>query len=269
MRGDVLEVAQVAGDLRRLGVGAGDVVMVHASLRAIGAVEGGAAGVIAALDEVVGAEGTLLMMISASDEWGWVNERPEDVRGALLADADPFDPHTTPSDPEVGVLAEVFRQSLGTVVSDHPEGRFAARGRLAERFVVDVPWDDYYGPGSPLERLVEAGGKVLRLGADIDTVTLLHFAEYLAEVPDKRTVRRHRRVLSSGRPTVRTVTCLDDSNGIVDHPGPDYFGVVLEEYLDTHTVPSGAVGGAHSELIDAADLVRYAAQWMTTYLGSS
>lgn len=262
-------VERLRDDVTRLGVGIGDIVMVHASLRAIGPVEGRAAGVVQALDDAVGAAGTLLMMVSARDDWSWVNDRPETERADLLVGSPPFDPSTTPTDPDVGVLAEIFRQTPGTLVSDHPEGRFASRGRLAEAFTKDVPWDDYYGPGSPLERLVDAGGWVLRLGADPDTVTLIHHAEYLADVPDKRRVRRHRLVLSPGGPVVRTVDCLDDSDGIVDHPGPDYFAVILGDYLDarcgTDAVLRGVVGDATSELLDGADLVAYAATWMTDH----
>lgn len=259
-------VEQLAEDLNRLGVQIGDLVMVHASLRAIGPVEGRAAGVIAALDRAVGESGTLLMTLGALDEWAWVNERPESDRPALLANAVPFDALTTPAERDVGVLAEIFRQTPGTLVSNHPEGRFGARGRLAESLVTDVPWDDYYGPGSPLERLVERRGKVLRLGADIDTVTLLHHAEYLADVPAKRRVRRHRRVSSPEGPVSRVIECLDDCDGIVDYAGPDYFGVLLSAYLDQGSARRGLVGGARSELIDAADLVQFAVPWMTEHL---
>ena len=55
--------------------------------------------------------------------------------------------------------------------------------------MADQPWHDYYGPGSPLEKLCRRGGRILRLGADPDTVTALHYAEYLADLPDKRRVR--------------------------------------------------------------------------------
>ena len=150
-----------------------------------------------------------------------------------MRDAEPFDCLVTPADPDVGVFAEVFRTRSRTRVSDHPEGRFAASGSLADRLLDDVPWDDYYGPGSPLERFVRAGGRVLRLGADLDTVTLLHYAEYLAPLPSKRRVRRHRLVLGRDGPEVRVVECLDDSDGIVDVPGEDYFAVILREYLAT------------------------------------
>ena len=100
----------------------------------------------------------------------------------------------------------------------------------------DVPWDDYYGPGSPLDRFVQHGGRVLRLGADIDTVTLLHWAESLAPITGKRRVRRHRLVMGAdGRPEVRVVDTLDDSDGIADYPGvdEDEFGAILRSYLDS------------------------------------
>ncbi len=229
---DSLTVSELTTQLRRLGVSPGDVVMVHASLRRIGPVEGRAAGVIAAIDQAVGMTGTSMMTLGARDDWSWVNERPEEDRPGLLAGAEPFDAAHTPADPDVGLLAEVYRRHPDTVVSDHPEGRFAARGRLAAALTADQPWDDYYGPGSPLERLVEAGGRVLRLGADIDTVTLLHYAEYLADMPGKRRVVRHRKVRAGRGAVIRRIETLDDSDGIVAWPGDDYFGLILQAYLD-------------------------------------
>jgi aminoglycoside N3'-acetyltransferase len=261
-----LAVEHLVRDLRTLGVAPGDVLMVHASLRAIGPLEDGALGVLHALEAAVGPGGTLLMTLGARDDWAWVNERPESERIALLANAPAFDCLAAPADPDVGVLAEVFRTTPGTYVSDHPEGRFGARGLLAEHFTADVPWDDYYGPGSPLERLVHAGGKVLRLGADLGTVTLLHYAEYLAPVADKRRARRYRRVSTPGSGTeIRTVECLDDSDGIVAYPGEDYFAVILRAYVATGRAARGLVGGACSELIDAADLVRFGVDWMVEH----
>ncbi len=240
--------------------------MVHASLRKIGPVEGGAAGVIRALDDAVGPDGTLLVVLGARNDWDWVHEHPESERVALLADAEPFDCLTTPAESDVGYLAEALRTAPGTLVSNHPEGRFAARGRLAGHLTTNVPWDDYYGPGSPLDRLIEAGGHVLRLGADTNTVTLLHYAEYLADVPGKRRVRRHRRLRTPEGPVVQVVECLDDSDGIVEWNGEDYFSLVLKEYLASHQVPRGRVGGAESELLPAAELVAFGVAWMTANL---
>lgn len=256
---------QLCDDLHRLGVSPGDTVMTHASLRKIGPVDGDAAGVIAAIDAALGPDGTWLMVLGAEDDWHWANDLPEDDRPELLAEAEPFDPLVTPAEESVGMLAEVFRTTAGTLVSDHPEGRFGARGKCAAGFVSDVPWDDYYGPGSPLARLVDAGGSVLRLGADTNTVTLIHYAEYLAHVPDKRRVRRHRKVLGAHGPEIRVIECLDDNLGIVDWPGEDYFSLILAEYMATHAVASGRVGSADSQLFDARDLVDFAARWMTRH----
>jgi aminoglycoside N3'-acetyltransferase len=259
-------VDRITADLRRLGVERGDLLMVHASLRKIGPAEGGADGVIDALEAAVRPTGTLLMVLGARDDHDWVNQKPESERADLLRDAEPFDARATPADPDVGTLPEVFRTRPGTAVSDHPDGRFAASGPRAAALLDAVPWDDYYGPGSPLERFVDAGGRVLRLGADLDTVTVIHYAEYLAPVPSKRRVRRHHVVTGPAGPEVRVVECLDDSDGIVDRPGEDYFAVILRAYLATGRAATGAVGGAGSELIDASDLVEFSVAWMTEHL---
>ncbi len=256
----------ITDDLRRLGVRPGDVLMIHASLRAVGPVDGGADGVIDALEVAVGSTGTLFMTIGARDDWAWVNERPENERADLLRDADPFDQVTTPADPDNGVLAAVFRARTGTSLSDHPDGRFGARGRLARALTDDVPWDDYHGLRSPLDRFVRAGGRVLRLGADLDTVTLIHFAENIVDLPAKERVRRHRKVVGVNGPEVRVVDTLDDTDNIVHRPGEDYFVTILREYLEIGRASVGVVGQARSELIDGADLVDFAVTWMATHL---
>ncbi len=266
MKPDPWSVESIAADLRRLGVAPGDLLMVHASLRAVGPVVGGADGVIDALAAAIGPSGTLFMTLGARDDWDWVNKRPEGDRADLLRDADPFDCLLTPADPEVGVLAEVFRTRPATLVSDHPDGRFGASGPLAAELLTDVPWDDYYGPGSPLERFIQAGGRVLRLGADLDTVTVLHHAEYLAPIPSKRRIRRHRVVAGSHGPELRVVECLDDEDGIVHHPGEDYFALILRSYLATGRASTGVVGRATSELIEAADVVEFGVAWMVEHL---
>lgn len=257
--------AQITRDLRALGLREGDLVMVHASLRNLGPVEGRAVGVIEGILAAVVPGGTMLMVLGATDDHAWVNEHPETEREALLVDAEPFDTRTNPALAEIGTLAEVFRRYPGVVVNDHPEGRFAAYGELAADLLDDLPWDDYYGPGSPLERLAE-GGRILRLGADLDTVTALHYAEYRCSVWPKRRVRRYRRVATPEGPRNRVVDCLDDEHGIVDYPGEDYFADCLRDYLATGRARTGVVGNARAELLDAADIVAYGERWMDEHL---
>jgi aminoglycoside N3'-acetyltransferase len=260
---------QLAGDLRRLGVRAGDHLMLHASLRAIGPVEGGADALLDALEGAVGEDGTLLMVLGAESVPEWTEETPEAERAALRAAGEPFDAARAAAHPDMSRLAEIFRARPGTLVTDHPLGRFGARGRRADWLLEDAPWHDYYGPGSPLQRLCLAGGRVLRLGADLNTVTLLHWAEYLAPLPNKRRVRRFVVVRGAEGPETRQVESLDDSEGIVPWTGEDYFALLLSSYLEAGRAVRGRVGNAASELLDADDLVRFGVRWMAERLAGS
>ena len=65
---------------------------------------------------------------------------------------------------------------------------------------------------------------------------------------------------------MRPIETLDDSAGIVDHPGEDYFATIVRAYLDGGRGSVGTVGGATGELIDGADLVAFAVAWMTGHL---
>jgi aminoglycoside 3-N-acetyltransferase len=255
-------------DLERLGVRPGDLLMVHASLRRIGLArtdvgDGGADLILDALDAAVGPDGTLMMVLGTDYPMGWVYDRPQAERPGLLAGSPPFDYLAAGVLPEVGWLAEAFRLRPGTLVSDNPSGRFGARGRRAAALMADQPWHDYYGPGSPLDRLCRWDGRILRLGADPETVTALHFAEYLADLPDKKRVRWDYVLAGAdGTGEHRWVDCLDDLDGIVDYEGEDYFARIVKAYLALGRHREGPVGRAQAELIDAADIVAFGARWM-------
>ena len=246
--------------------------MVHASLRRLGLArsafgEAGAELLLDALEAAVGAGGTLLMVLGTEYRLDWVNRRPVAERAALLAGTEPLDPRAAPAVPEVGWLAEAFRRRPGTIVSDNPSGRFGAHGADAEALLAGQPWHDYYGPGSPLQKLCDRGGKILRLGADPDTVTALHYAEYLADLPNKRRTRWDYLIEGDGGPRQVWIECLDDSAGIAPWQGEDYFALILKAYLRTGRAARGRVGFARSELVDAADIVDFGARWMEANLG--
>lgn len=219
-------------------------LMVHASMRRLGPVLGGADGLIEAIRFVIGPDGTMLMMIAADDD-------------------EPFDRLTTEADEDNGVLAEVFREFPGVEVNDHPACRFAALGPGAAALLAPQPLNDYYGPGSPLERLSQRGGAVLRLGSNRDTVTLTHYAEYLAAVPNKRTVRR-RYVRADTGPM--DIDSLDDDDGIVDWSEGDYFAQILVDYVAGGHAAVGPVGRCTAELLDAHQFVEFATAWMDSRL---
>lgn len=254
-------------DLDRLGIRPGDLVMVHASLRKLGLARsihghGGAGLLLDALDAAVGPSGTLMMLPGSHYEMDWVNYRPVAERAALLAGSMPFVHAAASAMTDVGWLAEAFRQRPGTILSANPSGRFAARGARAAELMADQPWNDYYGPGSPLEKLCAWGGRILRLGADPDTVTVLHYAEYLARLPDKRRTRWDYLIAGDAGPHHVWVECLDDNEGIADYEAEDYFAAILRAYRTLGRHRERQVGRAFGELIDAADLVDFGVRWM-------
>jgi aminoglycoside 3-N-acetyltransferase len=261
---------QLQRDLEGLGVRPGDLLMVHASLRKIGlaSMRGGADRLLDALEAAIGPEGTLLMLLGTQYDQDWANRHAEAERPGLLAGTPGFDPAEAPANEEFGFLAEAFRRRPGTIVGDNPSGRFGARGRDAAVLVADAPWHDYYGPGSPLARLCERGGRILRLGASPDTVTALHYAEYLARLPDKRRARWYFQLRAGAQDRLVHTDCLDDSQGIADWQGEDYFVEILNAYLETGRARRGRVGYAASELIDADDIVRFGARWMEENLAA-
>ncbi len=238
--------AAITAQLRDLGLRRGGLVMVHASLRAIGEVEGRADGLIDALLEALGHSGTVLMVLGADAD-------------------DPFDAESTEVDVEdLGMLAEVFRLRAGPQVSDHAAARFAALGPLAPALLCDPPLHDYYGPRSTLERFVERGGSVLRLGADVDTVTLTHHAEYLAAVPNKRRTRMRYLRADIGE---QWIEGLDDLDGIREWDHGDYFSQVLLDFIAEGGPRTGPVGDCTAELFGAQPFVQFAVRWMEAHLG--
>ncbi len=232
--------ATLAHDLRALGVRPGMLLMVHAGLRKLGPVVGGADTVLDTLEELLGPEGTLVMILGSDD-------------------STPFDPLTTPVEGDMGVLAEVFRNRPGTRVNDHPAGRFGAVGPLAEEVLEPIPLHDYHGPGSVTDRFTAMGGWVLRLGADTNTVTLTHLAEYHARLPEKRTVLR--RYLWKGHGEVE-IEGLDDVDGIVEWPHGDYFSALWEAYLAAGHPRTAPVGNCTGELFEARHYLPFAVRWL-------
>ncbi len=239
-----LAAEDLAAQLRALGVDGSAPLMVHASLRRLGPVEGGATGVVDAMLAALTPGGTLVMPLGSEGD-------------------EPFDPRTSRAEVDIGTLAEVFRQRPETRVNNHPAARFGAIGPQSGAILEPIPLHDYYGPGSPLSRFVTMGGRALRLGADPDTVTVTHWAEYLANVPNKRRVRR-RYLLASGEE--RWIESLDDVEGIASWEGRDYFPRIWLEFRETGHVRTGAVGSCTGELFDAAPFVEFAVEWMETHL---
>ncbi|HWG90348.1 MAG TPA: AAC(3) family N-acetyltransferase [Candidatus Thermoplasmatota archaeon] len=169
---------KLARDLAKLGLGAGDTVILHASYRSVRPVEGGPEGVALAVMEAVGPEGLVVMpafTLELTDPALWREPPRPSVQNRIRAAMDPWTPGTPT--PRMGAVADAFRRLPGVVRSTHPVLSFCAWGRGARGVVGGQEIDDPYGPGSPLDAVLARDGWVLLLGVDHRADTVIHRAE--------------------------------------------------------------------------------------------
>lgn len=253
---DPVTVDSLADDLRTLGVGTGDTLLVHASLSALGWVAGGAQAVVDALRAAVTAEGTIVVPTHTpqySDPSGWSNPPvPDRWVPTIHAEMPPFRPDVTPTR-GVGAVPECLRTYPDAVRGEHPVVSFAARGAEAEAIVTGHAFDDGLGEGSPLARCYYGDADVLLLGVGHDVDTSLHLAEYRAEIPIERTTNAAPVLDDDGRRV--TVEYEDIETSTDDFPE---LGAAFEREVG---VREGTVGAAEAKLADQRALVDFAVEW--------
>jgi aminoglycoside 3-N-acetyltransferase len=163
----------IKSGLQTLGVKEGSLLGVHSSLSSFGHVVGGANTVLEALFETVGHTGTIVMST-------YLLSRPLDLtmedksRGMTwkvkrLA----FDDLNSPSG--MGVIADTFRQRNDVARWYHPFHSVTAWGKNADVFC------------QSFKPLVEADGKILLLGVQMDRCSALHIAEERVHLPQEFT----------------------------------------------------------------------------------
>ena len=210
-------------NLRSIGLCAGDTLMVHASLRSVGPVEGRVDGLIQTFLSVLGDQGTLLAYVDFEP----TNDIPY------------FDPQKSPASSDHGILAEVIRTWSNAVRSLNPGASMVAIGFRAGWICNDHPMNYGYGPGSPLSKLVEIGGKILLLGSDLDHVTLLHYAEHCAKLPNKRIIRRTDKVLSRNTVIDVEIEEFDTSESVVNGMPDRYFAQITKQFVEAGKAQTG------------------------------
>jgi aminoglycoside 3-N-acetyltransferase len=235
-------------------------VLVHAALRKVGPIAGGPDMIVDALREVLGPGGTIL----GYTDWQLEDEQRDDP--ALRAHLPAFDPARSRATRDNGYWPELLRTTPGASRSGNPGASMAALGGKAEWFTADHALDYGYGPRSPLGKLVEAGGKVLMLGAPLDTMTLLHHAEHLADFPNKRVIRYAAPILIDGQKAWRWFEEFDTSD-VPDGMAEDYFATIVEAFLATGNGKRGTIGAARSVLVSAPEIVKFGVEWMERALG--
>lgn len=254
--------ARLRADLQRLGIVEGDTVMVHAAMSRVGRLLNGPDALIGALLDAVGPAGTLM----AYTDWDAAYDELLDDAGRVppewRAHVPAFDPAASRAIRDNGVLAEFVRTTPGALRSGNPGASVAAIGARARWLTEDHPLDYGYGEGSPFAKLVEAGGRVLMVGAPLDTMTLLHHAEHLACLPGKR-VRRYEVPLAMPAGVVwRMIEEYDTSGPVIEGLADDCFARIVEAFLDAGHGRRGRIGEADAVLVEAAPICVFAVAWL-------
>lgn len=261
--------ASLRSSVTRLGLRSGDLVMVHSSVRAVGPILGGPNEMIEALLETVGSSGTVMMYVDWEDgAQRYTRTDRETTLSATEMDAWPaFDREKARADRSYGILPEFLRTWPGARRSGNPGASVAAVGARAEWICADHPLDYGYGPGSPLAKLVEAQGRVLLLGSPLENVTLLHFSEDAARLPNKRVIRYREKLLRNGREEWVEMEEFDTADPVVDAAPEDHFDRLMRAYLEQTDVPTGLVGDARAHLFGAEPLHSFAVDWLELNYG--
>jgi aminoglycoside 3-N-acetyltransferase len=244
-------------DLRRIGVIPSDVLMVHGSVRAVGAVTGGVNVIVQSLLDAIGPSGTLVAYVDFEPFY----EESDEI------DIPVFDKRIAHAARDHGILHETIRTWPGAIRSDHPDAGVVAIGARADWIVADHPFHYGYGEGSPFDKILRSNGRVLMLGAPLDTITLLHYAEHKARIPGKR-IRCYRRLMpGENGPEWIEFEEFDTAEPVHEKLPANCFEMIAGDYLAQGKGSEGVIGAAPSFLFDGPDLVRFGIEWLERFAG--
>jgi len=228
---------EIVQDLRKLGIEEGDTVLVHSSLSSIGYVPGGAETVVDALLKSVGENGTII----APTITGQIFDSPENPPNFS------FDkPCWT------GTIPETLRKRKEAYRSKHPTHSVAAIGKFAKSITEGHENSKTpCGEGTPYLKVPDLGGKILFLGATLESNTTFHSVEELA------------RLYYHLQP--EPSLCKVEVNGqqierryfLHAYGTPRSFGEKEEELVDNKIAKTGYVGRARSILVDAKAMIKF------------
>ena len=266
---ELLTRADLRDDLGRLGVRPGDTIMVHAAMSRVGPLLNGPDALIRALLDVLGPDGTMLAYTS----WDSLHDELLDEEGRVPPEWRPhvpgFDADRSRAVRMNGIIAEFVRTTPGARRSANPGASVAALGRLADRITADHPQDYGYGEGSPLAKLVEAGGRVLMVGAPWDTMTLMHLADHRARLPGKRILRYEVPFAGDAGTKWRFIEEFDTSEPVLDTIPENYIERIVEDFVAGGRGSQGLIGQAPSLLVEAEPILAHGIAWLETWVAQN
>lgn len=173
----------------KLGITAGDTVLIHSALRPFGYVEGGAQTIAQALYDSVSPGGTVV-----APAFCFVHEVQENPI---------IDPAADMS--EMGAISEAIRNMPGAVRSVAYRHSFSAIGKNSAT-VTDVDWKlPVFHMQSSFGRMYALNTKVILAGVTYVNSTSHHFAEYILQVQDRHTIEKKVRLKQLDGSLIETV----------------------------------------------------------------
>ncbi len=177
----MISVKELAEALSQLGVARGEKIGAHSSLNAFVVghrtrelIEEQARVFIDGLEATVGPGGLIIM---PTFTYCFEGSRSGGV----------YHPEKTRS--KTGYVTEVFRREDDVVRSLQPTHSVAAWGDGAREIIADHENRNALGLDSPFHRLAQQGGKIVFVGTDFTTCSLIHVAETVAGAPYIRKFR--------------------------------------------------------------------------------
>ena len=207
---------------KRVGLGEGDNLVMHAQLSNVGVVDGGAAMVLHRLLNIIGKKGLLLMPTFTSvtrhssthngfTRVGCWCEGRENRHLPFISELQP--------DREMGEVAYRLCSWPGSQRSRHPAFSFVAVGQNSDKLVRKYSLAD---PLAPLSTLLDVKSFVLTIGVGMDSVSAIHLAEQ-RYVPAKFVKERALTIESKGQAWVDVIApgCSAGFQKLSDHFNPD------------------------------------------------
>ncbi|ANU22164.1 aminoglycoside N(3)-acetyltransferase [Planococcus donghaensis] len=239
--------------LQKLGIVAGDRIMVHSSLKSMGWIAGGAQAVVEALLETITEAGTIIMPAQSSDNSDpvyWMQPPvPENWHQSIRDHLPAFDPHLSGLR-GMGKIAECFHRHPATIRSPHPSHSFMAWGAHAKDWMSEQPIDDSFGEKSPLAKMLQAKVKILLIGVDFDSCTALHYAEFVQE--NRSTSPQGAAMIQDGERVWQTYDCIDMDSERFPEIAKAFPGVISK----------GVLGQAETQIVDMKEIVEFGIDWI-------